>query len=47
MIDVFGLRALGGHKLEIEFSDGSFGTRDFSPILQRTGPMIEPLNLNP
>lgn len=43
MIDVIGVRSLGGHKLEIEFSDGTIGVRDFSDILQKTGPMSEPL----
>jgi len=43
MIDVIGVKKLGGHKLEIEFSDGTIGVRDFSDILQKTGPMSEPL----
>jgi hypothetical protein len=43
MIDVIGLRRLGGFKLELEFSDGTTGMRDFESILQRSGPMIEPL----
>jgi hypothetical protein len=43
MIDVIGVRSLGGHKLEIEFSDGTIGVRDFADILQKTGPMSEPL----
>lgn len=43
MIDVIGVHALGGHKLEIEFSDGTIGVRDFSDVLQKTGPMSEPL----
>jgi hypothetical protein len=43
MIDVLGVRRLGGFKLEIEFSDGTAGVRDFSDILQKTGPMAEPL----
>jgi hypothetical protein len=43
MIDVIGVERLGGHRLEIEFSDGSVGTRDFSFLLERTGEMVEPL----
>jgi len=43
MIDVIGLRRLGGFKLELEFSDGMIGTRDFESILQRPGAMIVPL----
>jgi len=43
MIDVIGLRKLGGHKLEIEFSDGTIGMRDFADVFQKTGPMSEPL----
>ena len=43
MIDVIGVKKLGGHKLEIEFSDGTVGVRDFADIFQKTGPMSEPL----
>ena len=43
MIDVIGVKKLGGHKLEIEFSDGTIGVRDFADIFQKTGPMSEPL----
>ena len=43
MIDVIGVRTLGSHKLEIEFSDGTVGARDFVDVLQKTGPMAEPL----
>jgi hypothetical protein len=43
MIDVVGIRHLGGFKLEIEFSDGTTGIRDFRLISERTGPMAEPL----
>jgi hypothetical protein len=43
MIDVVGVRRLGGHMLEIQFSDGTVGVRDFSFLLDRTGPMVEPL----
>jgi Protein of unknown function (DUF2442) len=43
MIDVIGVRHLGGYKLEIEFSDGTVGVRDFASIVQKSGPMIAPL----
>ncbi len=43
MIDVIGVRRLGGFKLELEFSDGTIGTRNFESILQRAGEMIAPL----
>ena len=43
MIDVVGLRSLGAHRLEIEFSDGTIGIRDFAFVRERTGPMAEPL----
>lgn len=43
MIDVIGVHRLGGFRLELEFSDGTIGTRDFASILERTGPMIAPL----
>ena len=43
MIEIIGIRRLGGFKLELEFSDGTIGTRDFELILQRTGEMIAPL----
>jgi hypothetical protein len=40
MIEVIGIRRLGGFKLELEFSDGTAGVRDFEFLLRRTGPMI-------
>jgi hypothetical protein len=43
MIDVAGVHALGGFKLEIEFSDGTGGVRDFASIRKKTGPMAGPL----
>lgn len=43
MIDIVRVKRLGGHMLEIEFSDGTIGARDFSFLLGRTGPMVEPL----
>ena len=43
MIDVIGVRVMGGHKLEIEFSDGTVGVRDFVFVREKTGLMAEPL----
>ncbi|HEY2071035.1 MAG TPA: DUF2442 domain-containing protein [Rhizomicrobium sp.] len=43
MVDVLKVRAIAPHKLWVLFSDGSEGVRDFSDILSRTGPMVEPL----
>lgn len=43
MIDVISVRAIGGYKLEIEFSDGTRGVRDFTEMHQKSGPMVEPL----
>jgi len=40
VIEVIGIRRLGGFKLELEFSDGAVGARDFEPLIQRTGPMV-------
>ncbi len=43
MIDVIGVRVVGPHRLEIAFSDGTGGIRDFAGIGERSGAMIEPL----
>jgi Protein of unknown function (DUF2442) len=43
MIEVIGIRRLGGLRLELEFSDGAVGTRDFGSILQKSGPIVESL----
>ena len=42
MIDGIGVRRLGGFKLELEFSDGTIGVRDFESIRQRSGTMAGP-----
>jgi hypothetical protein len=42
-IDVIGVRSLGAHKLEIEFSDGTIGVRDFSFVAGKSGSLVEPL----
>jgi Protein of unknown function (DUF2442) len=43
MIDFVKVKRLGEYDLEVEFSDGTVGSRDFSFVLDRTGPMVEPL----
>ncbi len=43
MIEVIEIRRLGGHKLEIEFSDGTAGVRDFADVSSKIGPMAAPL----
>ena len=43
MIDVVGIKRLGGYRLEVSFSDGTVGTRDFSDVKTRTGEMVKPL----
>ena len=43
MIDVIGIKRLGDYRLEISFSDGTVGVRDFSELKGRTGEMVLPL----
>jgi hypothetical protein len=43
MPEAISVRHLGGFKLELEFSDGTIGIRDFAFICERTGSMVEPL----
>jgi Protein of unknown function (DUF2442) len=43
MIDVIGLKRLGGHRLDVAFSDGSRGVRDFADIVAHEGEMVRPL----
>jgi hypothetical protein len=43
MIDVIGLKRLGAYRLEIAFSDGSVGIRDFADMVSRDGEMVRPL----
>ena len=43
MIDVIGVRRLGDFRLEIAFSDGTVGERDFSFVREKTGVMAQPL----
>jgi Protein of unknown function (DUF2442) len=43
MIKVVGIERLGGHRLRIRFSDGSFGEHDFAVMAAEPGPLLEPL----
>ncbi len=43
MVDVRRVKALGEYRLWLRFSDGSEGARDFSDMIARGGPMVEPL----
>ncbi len=43
MIDVLSVRPQGNFRLEIEFSDGTIGVREFDFAVRDTGPMAEPL----
>ena len=43
MVDVLRLRPREGYRLWLRFSDGSEGVRDFSAMVARGGPMLEPL----
>ena len=43
MIDVIEIKLLSDYRLQIAFSDGTVGTRDFSDIKARTGEMVAPL----
>jgi Protein of unknown function (DUF2442) len=43
LIKVRKAKAVGGHRLRIEFSDDTIGERDFSFIVREAGPMLEPL----
>lgn len=43
MIHVVSVKAVGGFKLRVSFSDGSAGVHDFSPTVARNGEMIVPL----
>jgi hypothetical protein len=43
MIDVVSVKALGGYRLRVAFSDGSVGEHDFSSTTARNGEMVVPL----
>jgi hypothetical protein len=43
LVDVTSVKALDGHKLWLQFSDGSEGIEDLSQIVAAGGSMVEPL----
>ena len=43
LIKVRAVKPLGGHRLWLEFSDGSQGERDFWNLVQREREVVEPL----
>jgi hypothetical protein len=43
LVKVTKIEPQGGYRLRFHFSDGTAGERDFSDLLDNTGPMIEPL----
>ena len=43
LIKVVAAKPLGGHRLQLQFSDGSTGERDFSDVVAGGGPMLDPL----
>jgi Protein of unknown function (DUF2442) len=43
MIKVTDIKSLGGFRVRATFSDGAAGDYDFSSIVQKGGPMAEPL----
>ena len=43
LVKVMALKPQGGHKLWIQFSDGTSGKWDFAPLIALGGEMITPL----
>ena len=43
MVDVLKVRALDQFKLWLRFTDGCEGVRDLSELVNKGGPMVEPL----
>jgi Protein of unknown function (DUF2442) len=43
LVKVVKLKAMDEHKLWVRFSDGTEGVRDYSDLLDESGPMVEPL----
>jgi Protein of unknown function (DUF2442) len=43
MVKVVELNPLEGHRLWVRFSDGTEGIRDYTDLLAKGGPVIEPL----
>ena len=42
-VDVVAVKALGGYRVWVRFSDGKEGVRDFSDMIAEGGEMVEPL----
>jgi hypothetical protein len=43
LLRVSDIKWLGNHRLRVRFSDGSGGEHDFTNLVARAGPMVEPL----
>jgi hypothetical protein len=43
LVDVVSVRPVAAWRLGLRFSDGSTGEYDLGPLLERGGPMVEPL----
>jgi hypothetical protein len=43
MVKVVKVNPLEGHRLWVQFSDGTEGVRDYTDLLAKGGPAIEPL----
>lgn len=43
LVDVVRVKPRGGYRLEVAFSDGTEGERDFADMIAEGGEMIEPL----
>jgi hypothetical protein len=43
IIKILKVEKLGGHRLRLHFSDGTYGERDFTDVIAEGGTMIEPL----
>ncbi len=43
LVKVIKVEPVGGYRLRFHFSDATAGERDFSDLLDQSGPMIEPL----
>lgn len=43
LVNVVHVESRGGHRLFLQFSDGTEGERDFSALMRQSGPMLEPL----
>jgi len=43
LVDVLRVEAIGDYRLQLRFSDGTEGERDFADMIAEGGPMVEPL----